>query len=333
MSVLFCPSQDRHRSWTGRAGYRGCCFVLTRLRVVCFPCCHFSLFFTGPGTPHSFRRPPVTSVPITPQSVRRPPKETPPPNKREVFPICAARAGLFAPPVLSSFFLFCLRTFQFGEQQTKKKRRQATTQPPPRPDSPKGAGLFSTNTKTNRALLPPPPVPVAVFRIGRRKMPLSGMRPFYATERREKNHPEEAEASVFYTNCAILAAPRFLPATPSQPHLCVSPAKFPLHTPEGAPPPARYFRLALSLFSPSRFRSRRGIKTFAPFGLYLRPTFMVGTQEKRGAPHLFRLGLHRATAQRPRPKTNAHSPFAGFLLLMNCCRRRESAQMRPPVPC
>lgn len=99
------------------------------------------------------------------------------------------------------------------------------------------------------------------------------------------------------------------------------------------PPPARYFRLALSLFSPSRFRSRRGIKTFAPFGLCLRPTFMVGTQEKRGAPHLFRLGLHRATAQRPRPKTNAHSPFAGFLLLMNCCRRRESAQMRPPVPC
>jgi hypothetical protein len=239
MSVLFCPSQDRHRSWTGRAGYRGCCFVLTRLRVVCFPCCHFSLFFTGPGTPHSFRRPPVTSVPIPPQSVRSPPKAPPPPNKREVFPICAARAGLFAPPVLSSFFLFCLRTFQFGEQQTKKKRRQATTQPPPRPDSPKGAGLFSTNTKTNRALLPPPPVPVAVFRIGRRKMPLSGMRPFYATERREKNHPEEAEASVFYTNCAILAAPRFLPATPSQPHLCVSPAKFPLHTPEGAPPPPR----------------------------------------------------------------------------------------------
>lgn len=159
MSVLFCPSQDRHRSWTGRAGYRGCCFVLTRLRVVCFPCCHFSLFFTGPGTPHSFRRPPVTSVPITPQSVRRPPKETPPPNKREVFPICAARAGLFAPPVLSSFFLFCLRTFQFGEQQTKKKRRQATTQPPPRPDSPKGRGPFFDQYQNQQSFAAPPPCP------------------------------------------------------------------------------------------------------------------------------------------------------------------------------
>lgn len=299
-----------------------------------FPVLPFLPFFYGAGHTTLFS-PAASDLGAHHPPVRQETAEGDPPPRTNV------KFSQFAPPVLAclrppccplSFFFVCAH---FNLANNKQKKRD-DKQPPnhhPALIPQKGAGLFSTNTKTNRALLPPPPVPVAVFRIGRRKMPLSGMRPFYATERREKNHPEEAEASVFYTNCAILAAPRFLPATPSQPHLCVSPAKFPLHTPEGAPPPARYFRLALSLFSPSRFRSRRGIKTFAPFGLCLRPTFMVGTQEKRGAPHLFRLGLHRATAQRPRPKTNAHSPFAGFLLLMNCCRRRESAQMRPPVPC
>jgi hypothetical protein len=215
-----------------------------------FPVLPFLPFFYGAGHTTLFS-PAASDLGAHHPPVRQETAEgDPPPNKREVFPICAARAGLFAPPRAVLFLSFLSAHISIWR---KKKKKRDDKQPPnhhPALIPQRARAFFRPIPKPTELCCPPPlsPSPCFVSADGRCRCPACDLFMLPSAERRTtRRRPRQ----VFSTR-TVLFWPRrdFCPqhrASRTSVSLLPSFPSIPLRVP---PPPRAIFPFGPFAFFP-----------------------------------------------------------------------------------